>query len=225
MLKSKQEKYLQQVSDKETAVILDELRKTLADNAPGDIVEFGCYRGDTSLLIQEILEREFDDSRRLWIYDSFEGLPERTQKDASVAGDGFSKGKLFVTKREVVERFKKAGLHVPRVRKGFFENLDSGEVNESGDVLRSSKDLPDKIIFAFLDGDLYQSIKISLDLVAPRITRNADGKYCGVIIVHDYNNPKLPGVAKAVDEWMAAFSRQKTAPKLQRRETLAIISW
>ena len=222
MLKSNKEKYLQQVSDKETAVILDELRKTLADNVPGDIVEFGCYRGDTSLLIQEILEREFDDSRRLWIYDSFEGLPERTREDASVAGDGFSKGELFVTKREVVERFKKAGLHVPRVRKGFFENLDPGKINDRGEILQSSNDLPDKIIFAFLDGDLYQSIKISLDLVALRIARNADGKYCGIIIVHDYNNPKLPGVAKAVDEWMAA---QKTAPKLQRRETLAIISW
>ena len=222
MPKLKQEKYLQQVSDKETAVILEELRKALACNAPGDIVEFGCYRGDTSLLMQEILGREFSGERQLWIYDSFEGLPARTREDASVAGDNFSEGELFVTKREVVERFKKAGLRVPRVRKGFFENLDPGEIDGEGEVLRGSNDLPDKIIFAFLDGDLYQSIKTSLSLVTPRIARSADGKYCGVIIVHDYNNPKLPGVAKAVDEWVAV---QKTAPQLQRRESLAIITW
>lgn len=204
--------YLQQVSEGETAVILSELRNILSQNISGDIVEFGCYRGDTSLLIEKTLEREFPESNsRLWIYDSFEGLPPRTREDASVAGDSFQQGELLVTKREVVERFKKAGLHVPRVRKGFFENL-------------SNSDLPEEIAFAFLDGDLYQSIKTSLELVAPRMNKN------GVILVHDYNNPQLPGVARAIDEWMAGgwrawSAQQKTAPKLQRRETLAIISW
>jgi O-methyltransferase len=200
------EDYLQQVSEGETAVILLELREVLARKVSGDIVEFGCHRGDTSLLIERMLEREFpESSSRLWIYDSFEGLPARTREDASVAGDGFKKGELLVSKREVVERFKKAGLHVPRVRKGFFENLDT------------ENDLPAEIAFAFLDGDLYQSIKTSLELVAPRINRQG-----GVILVHDYNNPQLPGAARAVDEWLA---QQKTAPKLQRRESLAIISW
>ena len=209
---SSRQEYLQQVSDNETAVILSELRNALSRDVSGDIVEFGCYRGDTSLLMERVLEREFPESQsRLWIYDSFEGLPARTREDASVAGDNFRAGELLVTKREVVERFKKAGLRVPRIRKGFFENL-------------SNSDLPEEIAFAFLDGDLYQSIKTSLELVAPRMNKN------GVILVHDYNNPQLPGVARAVDEWMAGgwrawSAQQKTAPKLQRRETLAIISW
>ena len=38
-----------QVTDRETAAILDLLQKTLAKNIPGDVVEFGCYRGDTSV--------------------------------------------------------------------------------------------------------------------------------------------------------------------------------
>lgn len=210
MSKLKKTDYLQQVSDNETAVILSELREILLHEVSGDVVEFGCYRGDTSLLMQKMLEREFPgSSSRLWIYDSFEGLPARTREDASVAGDSFKQGELLVTKREVVERFKKAGLHVPRIRKGFFENL-------------STDDLPSEIAFAFLDGDLYQSIKTSLELVTPRMNKH------GVILVHDYNNPQLPGASRAVDEWLAAVSMaaaQKTAPKLQRRETLAIISW
>lgn len=204
----------------------------------GDVVEFGCYRGDTSLLIEKMLEEE-GAKMNLWIYDSFEGLPARTREDASAAGDGFSEGELFVSKREVVERFKKAGLRVPKIRKGFFGDLDPGEVKLGGskldgvelnngnqiggEIVRSSNDLPDKIIFAFLDGDLYQSIKTSLNLVTPRLVCGTDGKCCSVIIIHDYNNPKLPGVAKAVDEWMT--KHQKTAPRLQRRESLAIISW
>ena len=220
--------YLQQVSDNETAVILNELRRVLAahdvdkargvgemNDGVGDVVEFGCYRGDTSLLLQRILEREFPNSEsRLWIYDSFEGLPDRTREDASVAGDAFKAGELFVTKREVVERFKKAGLRVPKVRKGFFENLDP------------TADLPEKICFAFLDGDLYQSIKTSLELVTPKMTRDENGRITGTIIVHDYNNPQLPGSAKAVDEWMTKISQeQKTAPRLERRESLAIITF
>ncbi|MBR5621342.1 hypothetical protein IKW75_02585 [Candidatus Saccharibacteria bacterium] len=208
-------KYLQQVSDNETAVILSELRDILARGVAGDAVEFGCYRGDTSLLLERILEREFPDTEsRLWIYDSFEGLPDRTSEDASVAGDGFKAGELFVTKREVMERFKKSGLKVPRVRKGFFENLDP------------ATDLPEKICFAFLDGDLYQSIKTSLELITPKMTRDGDGQITGTIIVHDYNNPQLPGSARAVDEWIAKISKdQKTAPRLERRESLAIITF
>ncbi len=213
----------QQVSDSETAVILDELRKILSNRVNSDVVEFGCYKGDTSILMEKVLEREFPTSdSRLWIYDSFEGLPDKSNEDASSAGEIFQAGELFVTKREVVERFKRAGLKVPRVKKGFFEELDAGEIDPSGKVLRSSSDLPDEICFAFLDGDLYQSIKTSLALVAPRITRDEEGKPSGIIIVHDYNNPQLPGSAKAVDEWVL---QQKTAPRLQRRETLAIISW
>ncbi len=205
MAKTRTKDYLQQVSENETAVILSELCEIITRKVSGDIVEFGCYRGDTSLLIERVLEREFPDSlARLWIYDSFEGLPSRTTEDASVAGDSFREGELLVTKREVVERFKKAGLHVPRIRKNFFENLDP------------ENDVPEKISFAFLDGDLYKSIKTSLELVTPKINHD------GTILVHDYNNPQLPGVARAVDEWIR---QQKTAPKLQRRETLAIITW
>ena len=207
MTAQKNKEYLQQVSEGETAVILSTLHDVLSREVSGDIVEFGCYRGDTSLLLQKMLQREFpNSSSRLWIYDSFEGLPARTHEDASVAGDGFKQGELLVTKREVVERFKKTGLHIPRIRKGFFENL-------------STDDLPSEIAFAFLDGDLYQSIRTSLELVTPRMNEH------GVILVHDYNNPQLPGSARAVDEWLAKFSNQKTAPKLQRRETLAIITW
>lgn len=194
----------QQVSNAETEVLLDLLEKTLA--LEGDIVEFGCYRGDTSVLLERRLEkfrRENPEAslKLLWIYDSFEGLPEKSKEDSSVAGDQFKVGKLLVSKREVIEKFKRNGLKIPRIRKAFFENLNP------------ETDVPEKISFAFLDGDLYNSIKTSLKLVEPRIAKD------GIIIVHDYNNPELPGSSKAVDEWL------KTHPekRLEIKETLAII--
>ena len=188
-----------QVSQSETSIILELAEQSLA--RPGELVEFGCYRGDTSLLLERLIERTAPE-KRLWLYDSFEGLPAKTAEDASVAGDAFKAGELAVTKREVVERFKKAGLRVPKIRKGFFENLNP------------ETDVPEQICFAFLDGDLYRSIKVSFELIDGRV---ANG---GVILVHDYNNQELPGVTQAVDEWLSAHKKAR----LSVRASLAIIA-
>lgn len=186
---------MEQVTPRETATLLELAERFLS--VPGELVEFGCYRGDTSLLLERLIERQAPE-KRLWLYDSFEGLPEKTVEDASVAGEAFRAGELLASKREVVERFKKAGLRVPKIRKGFFEDLQPADV-------------PEEICFAFLDGDLYRSIRVSLGLI--------EGRVRGVIVVHDYNNPELPGVARAVDEWLSAHKKAK----LTVRASLAII--
>ena len=166
-----------QVSEKETELILEIAKKCL--EVSGDFVELGCYKGDTSLLLADILKGT---DKRLWIYDSFEGLPEKSEFDQSVLGENFKRGELGVTKREVKLRFLKAGLPVPAIKKAWFSDL-------------TAEDLPEKIAFAFLDGDFYESIKQSLELVGPKMMEG------GVLAVHDYTNPALPGVRKAVDEW------------------------
>ncbi|MBR1795812.1 MAG: TylF/MycF/NovP-related O-methyltransferase [Candidatus Saccharibacteria bacterium] len=197
-----------QVSERETQKILELAEKSL--EVEGDFVELGCYRGDTSVQLERLLEKhgfigkhlengEYQPpEKRLFIYDSFEGLPRRVQQDGSAAGTEFKEGELLVTKREVVEKFKRFGLKLPIIKKGFFENLDP------------ATDLPAKISFAFLDGDLYTSIRTSLKLVTPKLAKGA------TLIIHDYNNPQLQGVAKAVDEW-------RNSRDFQIFETCAII--
>ena len=59
----------------------------------------------------------------------------------------------------------------------------------------TAADLPEKVAFAFLDGDFYESTRDSLLLVGDKMAQN------GVMVVHDYRNLALPGVARAVDEW------------------------
>lgn len=168
-----------QVSELETSKILELAKDCLKTD--GDYVELGCYKGDTSLLIADVVRNS---GKRLWIYDSFEGLPEKTLEDISELGQAFQKGALNVTKREVKERFLRAGLPVPAIKKAWFNEL-------------KDTDLPEKIAFAFLDGDLYESIKVSLELIGGKM---APG---GIVIIHDYKNPALPGVAKATNEWLA----------------------
>ena len=53
-------------------------------------------------------------------------------------------------------------------------------------------------MFAFLDGDYYQSIMDSLRLVTPKLTPDA------VLVVDDYVNEALPGAARAADAWLQA---------------------
>ena len=183
-----------QVSEQETAKIL-ELARSVFD-VPGDYVEFGCYAGDTSLMLAEIL---VGSEKKLYLYDSFEGLPEKSSQDASDAGRDFVKGALAVSKKDVKARFLRAGLMVPVIKKAWFNEL-------------TSEDVPDKIAFAFLDGDLYESIRDSLRLVEGKMAEKA------VIIVHEYANPALPGVAKAVDEWMI-----KSGYKMTQYQSMAIV--
>ena len=168
-----------QVSEKETARILEYAKACV--KVPGDCVEMGCYKGDTSLLLADIIFSG-PGSHRLFIYDSFEGVPEKSGKDESAMGESFKKGELAVTKREVKERFLHANLPVPVIKKAWFSEL-------------TSEDMPERIAFAFLDGDFYESMRDSLKLVVPRMSEG------GVLVVHDYTNPALPGVKQAVDEW------------------------
>lgn len=83
-----------------------------------------------------------------------------------------------------MKRFLHASLPKPIIKKAWFDALDAEE------------DLPEKIAFALLDGDYYESIKTSLKLVVPKMTED------GIIVVHDYRNEALPGAAKAVDEFL-----------------------
>ena len=185
-----------QVSERETAKIIE--LAVAALEVSDDFVEFGCYKGDTSLLLAEALNNS---DKKLWLFDSFEGLPEKSSADESALGVDFKKGELFVTKREVKARFLRANLPVPVIKKAWFSEL-------------CDSDLPERIAFSFLDGDLYESIRDSLRLVQDKMVQG------GVILVHDYNNPALPGVMRAVDEWI--LGKDLT---VQTFESLAIIRY
>lgn len=198
-----------QVSDVETTKILELARTCLG--LDGDFVELGCYRGDTSLLLARLLRsaqptqpassQPARPAHALWLYDSFEGLPPKSAADQSAAGAAFQAGALQVSKRAVKSRFLRANLPLPRLVKAWFSDL-------------TPADLPARIAFAFLDGDLFDSIRTSLALVAPRMSPG------GLVLVHDYQNPALPGVTTAVDAFLRA---SRPSPSFAQFRSLAIL--
>lgn len=161
--------------------------QVLAYKVPGDLVELGCNTGTSSAVIQKIIQ-QYDPSRKLHVYDSFEGLPSPAEEDGDTGI--FQKGELKASRAALIENFKRYDLPLPEIHQGWFEE--------------TLVDLPDPISFAYLDGDFYESILISLQHVYPKLSPGA------VCLIDDYADPAihdgwnlLPGVKKACDEYLA----------------------
>lgn len=186
-----------QVTKTELKVILRELQKVLKRNLTGDVVEFGCYVGTTSLFLQRALAGT---RKTLHAYDSFAGLPQKTAKDMSPLGTQYVAAELAAPKARFIKNFQQARLPLPVIHKGWFADL-------------TKVDLPQTICFAYLDGDFYESIRDSLRLVWPQLVHGA------AVIVDDYQHPGLPGVRQAVDEWL-----QSHQAHLKVEASLAILT-
>ncbi len=187
-----------QIRSDELLVLLTELKRVLDAGIDGDAVELGCYEGTSALFIQRVLAQVSPD-KKLWLYDSFEGLPDKTVQDQSAVGIQFKQGELKASKAVLAKNFVKAGLKIPEIKRAWFYELDPS-------------DLPDSICFAFLDGDFYESIMDSLKLVWPKMAPGS------VLIIDDYQNQSLPGASLAVDEFFTGKDLQIISIK-----TLAIV--
>jgi O-methyltransferase len=189
-----------QVGQGELSVVWRELEKILDASVPGDIVEFGCYSGTTSLFIRRLLDEKGESAKRaLHVYDSFEGLPRKNRLDESAVGSAFQAGQLAVGKKELLRQFRAANLRPPLVHKGWFNQL-------------TGQDVPARIAFAFLDGDFYDSILDSLKLVWPRLVPG------GTVLIDDYGREALPGVERAVHDFFG-----KTVPLVTHEHNVAIL--
>jgi O-methyltransferase len=158
----------------------------LAYKIPGDFVELGCHAGQSAVLFQKIIEH-YDKNRTLHVYDSFEGLPEINPLDGRTP---LRKGDMATSQEALLLNFSRAGLKPPVIHTGWFENT-------------LKEQLPEKIAFAHLDGDLYDSIRVSLEYVYPKLSKGA------VCLIDDYSDPALfdsvndcPGVKQACDEFL-----------------------
>ncbi len=171
-----------QVNVLELKTILTELEKLLVQKRSGTIVEMGCYVGTTSLFVQRLIDI-YDKSLAFHVYDSFEGLPEKTMLDQSPLGTQFVTGELHATKRDLIINFKRAHTDLPIIHKAWFSDL-------------SPEDIPADIMYAYLDGDYYESIRDSLRAITPKLQPQS------VIVVDDYANDALPGTARALDQWL-----------------------
>ena len=148
------------------------VEKVLADGIPGDLVECGVWRGGAAILMRAILSAYGDETRRVWLADSFAGVPPpdtvNYKADKGIKLHRHAKI-LGVPEAEVRANFERYGLLDEQVRfiPGWFKDTLADAPVEQIAVLR-------------LDGDLYESTIQALDALYPRLS---SGGYC---IIDDY---------------------------------------
>ncbi len=164
---------------------------------PGAIVECGVWRGGSMMVAAKTLMRLKQCDRKLYLYDTYEGLP-KPQSDIDVdmwdqrAIDG------WMPKRDSDTSSSWAKAELEEVRKNLLatgyppENIVfvKGMVEET-----IPAQTPDAIALLRLDTDWYQSTKHEMTYLFPLLEQN------GIVIFDDYGHFK--GARKAVDEYIA----------------------
>lgn len=144
---------------------------------PGDLAEVGVYKGGTAYLL-----RQFSSiSKKLYLFDTFEGLPEVNQYDLHHKGD-FNDTSL----QKVDELLNTSKFLNYSIYKGIFPNENSEYIKHKTFSL------------VHLDVDIYDSIKNCLEFFTPRMEPG------GVIILDDYNEPNCPGAKLAANNFALA---------------------
>ena len=124
------------------------LHNSIENKIDGDVVEFGCYVGESSKYLMRTLV-ETNSTKKLYVYDSFEGLPPLSKWEE---GTGWRAGTLKSTEEILISNFEQNNLPLPTIHKDWFKNVPEDKI-------------PEKISFAFLDGDFYDSIYDSLNKI------------------------------------------------------------
>lgn len=157
---------------------------------PGDFVECGVWRGGSSLLAALVLKRRREAGRRLFLYDTFEGMPPPTALD--VDKDGVSAAEHIEAKADD-EGWCYASLEDVKATFdahdfGFETTYVKGDVVET---LQATK--PKDIALLRLDTDWYESTMAELTNLYPRLRPG------GVLIIDDYGH--WEGARRATDEY------------------------
>ena len=154
---------------------MDNLRaltcEAVRNGIPGDLVETGVWRGGACIYMRGILHILGDRDRKVWVCDSFEGLPPPDPKYPADNGlDLTQYGQLAISQEEVEASFARFGLLDDQVRflKGWFK-----------DTLHSAP--IDRIAVLRMDGDLYES---TMDALTGLYHRVSPG---GFVIIDDYH--------------------------------------
>jgi O-methyltransferase len=155
---------------------LDNIQNCLArikkDKVPGDVAETGVWRGGASIFMKGCLSAWGMEDRKVWVADSFEGLPVPSR--AEDAGYDFSATKvpiLAISLEDVQENFRRYDLLDDKVKflKGWFrDTLHVAPISQLA-LLR-------------LDGDLYESTMDGLKALYEKVSPG------GFIIVDDFND-------------------------------------
>ncbi len=162
----------------------------------GSIVECGVWRGGSMMAVARTLLDMGVDDRDLYLFDTFEGMVPPSEHDVRVL-DGLSATRpesltqsIAVSQDKVAAALRSTGYPTARI------HLVPGPVEET----LPAGSGPDRIALLRLDTDWYESTRLELEVLYPRIPSN------GFVIIDDYGH--WAGAKKAVDEYLEQHAPQ-----------------
>jgi hypothetical protein len=161
------------------------------ESISGAFVECGVWKGGCAATMAYIA-RKYNSDRKIWLFDSFEGLPKPSEKDGIAAKSRMTMNvkeetrKCIASVKDIEEIFFKK-LKIERkkvlIRKGWFQN-----------VLPNVKDEIGAIAILRIDADWYESTKSCFDNLYDNVVPG------GYVVIDDYGH--WEGCRKAVDEFL-----------------------
>ena len=149
----------------------DLVATAISEGVPGDLIETGVWRGGACILMRAALEAFGDLGRRVFVANSFEGLPapDAQAYPADLGDKHHTVEELSISLDEVKANFAKYGLLDNRVifLKGWFKDTLRAAPIERLAVLR-------------LDGDMYESTTDALTALYDKVSPG------GFVIIDDY---------------------------------------
>ena len=162
----------------------------------GDFVECGVWKGGNIILLKKLIEK-YNLNKKVYGFDTFEGMVEPSFYDVNY--NNKSAKKMFDEHKKKDIGFAMCSLD--DVKRNIKKNTKPDNIflikGKVENTLKNKKKLPKKISILRLDTDFYESTKIELEILFPRLVKG------GVLIIDDYGFWK--GAKKAVDEYFCDY--------------------
>ena len=154
-------------------------------SVPGAAAELGVYRGGFARCISALLPE-----RRLYLFDTFEGFDE---SEAEGEGKGFVEAHRGASEERVLSLLPHPEKAI--LRPGLFPATAAGLEGE-------------RFCLVSLDADLEESTLAGLRFFVPRLSPG------GYLLLHDWDTPRLSGVARALERYEAEIGQKLPAVPL-----------
>lgn len=177
---------------------LSAVKYVVNNGIEGDIVECGVWRGGNSMVIAKTLYNLSESNRKIYLFDTFEGMTPPTSMDFDNSGQT-AQSQLDHAKREEGDNIW-CIASIDDVRSnlfatGYTQNLIHFIKGDVAETLENNDNIPNIISLLRLDTDWYGSTKKELEILFPRLVKG------GVCLIDDYGH--WQGARKAVDEYLA----------------------
>jgi SAM-dependent methyltransferase len=161
----------------------------------GIFIEAGCALGGSAIVIAEAKNVK----RQFFIFDVFGMIPSPTENDSEDAHTRYEvikSGKAKGINSESYYGYEKNLLdHVNRNFKKYNIDVDNENIHFVEGLYQNTLEVNQKVAFAHIDADWYDSVMICLEEIVPNLVPGA------VLIIDDYQD--WNGCKRAVDTYFA----------------------